>query len=253
MKNYIATLSITFILSKGVIAQNINSKNELFGSPLNTFYGSYKEFTEAAAKQTKPVMILFCRLGCHSCGNLRRGLANPEIAQFFNNFFFTYLIDVNKEKYKLFPLTEKFKITGTPYFIFTAADGRELYRDDIHPNKDSLIETCANVLHKCMDMQRFLLESNFGIDTGSQVKNAQVFVKRYNMENINLSPRQCLEYAFTLGEPRLAIFNEAFIQFATESKNDQGLLVSVVTTQNKEATVCKASKRALKWKEWAEE
>ncbi len=259
MKKFITILTIAIsFYTGGTFAQEASNKDEIFGSKINSFKGSYKEFTEAAAKQDKPVMLLFCRKGCHSCSNLKRGLVKTDIAEFFNSFYFTYFVDVNKEKMKLLPLSEKFKITGTPFFVFMTPDGRELFKDDIHSNKDSVIETCAKVLHKYMDVQRFLKESKCGNDALCQKLLAEKFVLKYKMENSNLSPRQYLEQAFTYGEPRLLAFNQTFIELAQESNDATASLFEVENISDKDdkttgMPTCKASKRLAKWKKWSEE
>ncbi|MBI3235867.1 MAG: thioredoxin fold domain-containing protein, partial [Bacteroidetes bacterium] len=159
MKKIITLIALAIGFSFTAFSQdaNNNAAEEIFGK-VSYFNGTYENFMESAGKQNKPIMLLFCRPGCHTCSHLKKGLNKKDVGEYFNNYFYSYFIDTEKEKFKLFPLSEKYKVKATPYFVFLTPDGRVLYQGSMNPEKDSVLEKCTQIIIRNSNYQKIAQE-----------------------------------------------------------------------------------------------
>jgi thioredoxin-related protein len=252
-KTLLAIITYLTLITAHVYGQEVNHYSEEIYGTVTPFKGTYKDFLEVAAQQSKPLMVIFCRKDCHSCTGLRRTLSKKEIGDFINRYYISYFIDIAEEKSKLYPLSEKYGVTSTPYAVYMTPDGKVLGQKALSPNKDSIIDYSAKIYHQYMDYQLVVTKSKCGNDPECQRKLAETFAARYRVASYGLSPSDYLKNLLTYRDKRFEIFNRTFLSIATsETVSNENGGYEVDAISEPAGTACKNNKRLARWKRWLE-
>lgn len=255
MRKLIYTISLFIGLSTFVSAQEtLNVSEEIFGT-VSYYTGTYENFIAEGSKQPKPIMLLFCRQGCHTCNHLKRGLGRKDVGEYFNRYFFSMYIDSDKEKFKMFPLSEKYGASATPYFVFLTPDGKIIYKGTLNPNQDSLLEKCSEIVARNNNYSKIALEISASITPEQQAETAKTMIEKFKTKLDRISPEQLLSNIFmTSGNKSYKVFNETFVQLAVTYSNEvakasKSFKVDEVTTASNVSATC--TKRGAKWQKWS--
>lgn len=83
---------------------------------------------ETAQKQGKPVFVDFFATWCGPCKTMEREVfSRPEIAEYLNNNFLSYRLDVDKPNSR--DLLDSYDVEGMPTVLFIDAQGAVLERE----------------------------------------------------------------------------------------------------------------------------
>jgi thioredoxin-related protein len=256
MKRILYTLTIIFGLFISVSAKDaLNEAEEIFGK-ISFVKGSYENFMISASSQNKPLMLLFFRPGCHTCNHLKKSLSKNDVGEYFNRYFYSYFVNTDDEKFKMFPLSEKFGAKATPYFVFLTPDGKVIYKGTINPDKDSVLEKCTQIIIK---NNNYLAISNLiknAVTPEEQTELASKLVKRFESKLAFVNPQTMISSLFlTGGLKNYKVFNDKFMALASgiKSENNSPFKVDEVTASNEYNKKVTCSKKSAKWQKWLNE
>ena len=114
------------------------------GSP--TFLHSYDKAIEAAAKEKKPVIVIFSATWCGPCQVMKKKVyPSAEVKPFHDKFIWAYLDADEKANEK--PMQE-FKVNGIPHIEFLGADGKSVDKQVGSSAPDAFVKKLEAVLAK---------------------------------------------------------------------------------------------------------
>ncbi len=232
-----------------------NEAEEIFGK-ISYVKGNYENFMVSAAAQNKPIMLLFCREGCHTCSHLKKGLNKKDVGEYFDRYFYSYFVNTDNEKFKMFPLSEKYGVKATPYFVFLTPDGKVIYKGSMNPDKDSLLEKCTQIIIKNNNYQAISNLIKNAVTPEQQTELATKLVKRFESKLAYVRPQTMISSLFlTDGLKNYKVFNDKFMALASEIKSDSNspFKVDEVTASNEDNKKGTCSKRSAKWQKWMNE
>lgn len=109
--------------------------------------GNYESFLLFASKQEKPIMILFYHENSSEALNLRQTLHNSNLVNYINAHFLSFLINIEEENGKVFPLTQKYKINKELALVFLSPLGKILLKTPVPSHYSNFHEVVSAVIN----------------------------------------------------------------------------------------------------------
>lgn len=134
-------------LAAAVTSMPVRADDFPEGSP--KFVTSYKEAVKSAAKEKKPVVMVFSAVWCGPCQMMKKNTYPSDAVKKHHDKFVWAYLDADQEENR--ELLEKYKVSGIPHVEFVTADGKSLGKQVGYVPPDTFAEKLEAIEKKAAE------------------------------------------------------------------------------------------------------